>query len=200
MCTKYGYARISSIDQNADRQFHALKQVGVPETNIYVDTISGKHFQRPEYKKLIKKLRSGDLLYVLSIDRFGRNYEEILAQWRHLTKSIGVNICVLDMPLLDTRVYRDLLGTFISDLVLQILSFVAQSERESIKNRQAQGIALAKAKGVHMGRPAKPLPDNFSMLVKKWKSKSISTEEILRECNIGESTFYRRLKEFQTEQ
>ena len=153
---RYGYIRVSSTDQNEDRQKLAMAQVAVPEKDIYMDKQSGKDFERPQYKRLVKKLRPGDLLYILSIDRLGRNYEEIQTQWRVLTKEIGVDICVLDMPLLDTRNGKDLMGTFIADLVLQILSFVAQNERESIRKRQAQGIAAAKARGVHLGRPLPP--------------------------------------------
>ena len=143
----YGYVRVSSIDQNEDRQMLALNKVNVPAKNIYMDKLSGKDFNRPQYKKMVRKLKQGDLLYILSIDRLGRNYEEIQNQWRILTKEIGIDICVLDMPLLDTRNGKDLMGTFIADLVLQILSFVAQSERENIKKRQQEGIAAAKAKG-----------------------------------------------------
>ena len=162
----YGYIRVSSTDQNEDRQRIALSEVGVEEKNIYMEKLSGKDFNRPQYKKLVRRMKSGDLLYILSIDRLGRNYAEIQNQWRVLTKEIGIDICVIDMPLLDTRTCKDLMGTFIADLVLQILSFVAQSERENIKKRQAQGIAAAKAKGVHMGRPVKGVPDNFGKLVK----------------------------------
>ena len=157
----YGYIRVSTIDQNEDRQVIALKAKQVPEQNIYMDKQSGKDFNRPQYKKLVKKLKSGDLLYIMSIDRLGRNYEEIQNQWRILTKEVGIDICVIDMPLLDTRNGKDLMGTFIADLVLQILSFVAQNERENIRKRQAQGIAAAKARGVRFGRPPKPLPENF---------------------------------------
>ena len=165
---RYGYIRVSSTDQNEDRQKLAMAQVAVPEKDIYMDKQSGKDFERPQYKRLVKKLRPGDLLYILSIDRLGRNYEEIQTQWRVLTKEIGVDICVLDMPLLDTRNGKDLMGTFIADLVLQILSFVAQNERESIRKRQAQGIAAAKARGVHLGRPSSARPDNFSKIVRAW--------------------------------
>lgn len=154
----YGYVRVSSTDQNEDRQIAALWDVQVPEKNIYMDKQSGKDFNRPNYKNLVGNLKAGDLLYILSIDRLGRNYEEIQEQWRTLTKEIGIDICVLDMPLLDTRNGKDLMGTFIADLVLQILSFTAQSERENIKKRQAQGIAAAKAKGVKFGRPGKGAP------------------------------------------
>ena len=192
----WGYVRVSSTDQNEDRQLIALHEVGVADKNIYMDKQSGKDFNRPQYKKLIKKMKPGDLLYILSIDRLGRNYAEIQNQWRILTKEVGVDICVLDMPLLDTRTCKDLMGTFIADLVLQILSFVAQSERENIKKRQEQGIAAAKAKGVHMGRPAKNAPDNFEQLVKLWEKKKIPLEQVLKECNMAEATFYRRLREY----
>lgn len=192
----YGYARVSSTDQNEDRQIFALKEADVPDKNIFVDKQSGKNFNRPNYKKLIRKLKSGDLLYILSIDRLGRNYEEIQSQWRVLTKKIGIDICVLDMPLLDTRSGKDLMGTFIADLVLQILSFVAQSERENIKRRQAEGIALAKAKGVKFGRPEKEVPDDFGKIVQDWKQKKIPFEDVLKKCNMSEATFYRRLRKY----
>lgn len=192
----YGYVRVSSTDQNEERQMVALDEAGVPEKNIFMDKQSGKSFDRPQYKKLVKKLKSGDLLYVLSIDRLGRNYEEIQNQWRIITKEIGADICVLDMPLLDTRQGKDLMGTFIADLVLQILSFVAQSERENIKKRQEQGIAAAKAKGVRFGRPEIPVPDNFGRLVADWEKKKTSLEETLKLCNMSEATFYRKLREY----
>ena len=192
----YGYVRVSSTDQNEERQMVALAEAGVSEKNIFMDKQSGKSFDRPQYKKLVKKLKAGDLLYVLSIDRLGRNYEEIQNQWRVITKEIGADICVLDMPLLATRQGKDLMGTFIADLVLQILSFVAQSERENIKKRQEQGIAAAKAKGVRFGRPEIPLPDNFGKIVKDWEKKRISFEEILKICNMSEATFYRKLREY----
>ena len=174
----------------------ALAEAGVSEKNIFMDKQSGKSFDRPQYKKLVKKLKTGDLLYVLSIDRLGRNYEEIQNQWRVITKEVGADICVLDMPLLDTRQGKDLMGTFIAGLVLQILSFVAQSERENIKKRQEQGIAAAKAKGVRFRRPEIPLPDNFGKLVKDWEKKRTSFEETLRLCNMSEATFYRKLREY----
>lgn len=192
----YGYVRVSSTDQNEDRQLIALSGVGVPEKNIYVDKVSGKDFDRPQYKRLIKKLKEGDLLYILSIDRLGRNYAEIQNQWRILTKEVKIDIRVIDMPLLDTTNCKDLMGTFIADLVLQILSFVAQNERENIKKRQAQGIAAAKAKGIHMGRPVKEVPGNFGQLVRQWEKKQISLEQVLSECNMAEATFYRRLREY----
>ena len=196
MSNVYGYIRVSSTDQNEDRQLIALHEVGVTDKNIYMDKLSGKDFNRPQYKKLVKKMKPGYLLYILSIDRLGRNYEEIQNQWRILTKEIGIDICVIDMPLLDTRTCKDLMGTFIADLVLQILSFVAQSERENIKKRQEQGIAAAKAKGVHMGRPVKDVPDNFGHLVKLWEKKKIPLEQVLQECQMAEATFYRRLREY----
>lgn len=193
----YGYVRVSSTDQNEDRQMVALRQAAVPERNIFVDKQSGKDFDRPSYKRLARKLKAGDLLYILSIDRLGRNYEEIQNQWRILTKETGVDICVLDMPLLDTRSGKDLMGTFIADLVLQILSFVAQSERESIKRRQAEGIAAAKAKGVKFGRPVKAPPDDFERLVLDWEQKRLSLPEVLKRCDMSGTTFYRRRRERQ---
>lgn len=196
----YGYVRVSSIDQNEDRQMVEMEQRKVPKGNIYVDKQSGKDFERPQYKKMIKKLKSGDLLYILSIDRLGRNYEDVQKQWRILTKEIGVDICVIDMPLLDTRNGKDLMGTFIADLVLQILSFVAQSERESIKKRQAQGIAAAQKKGIKFGRPEKELPLDFKEVVKRWENKTISTDTALKLCGFGKSTFYRRRMELKSKQ
>ena len=168
----------------------------MPEKNVYVDKQSGKDFNRPQYQKLMKKLKPGDLLYILSIDRLGRNYEEIQRQWRILTKDIGIDICVIDMPLLDTRNGKDLMGTFIADLVLQILSFVAENERVNIKKRQAEGIAAAKAKGVRFGRPEIPQPDNFAEIVAAWEAKKIPFSEAIRQCGMSEATFYRRLREY----
>lgn len=192
----YGYVRVSSIDQNEDRQMIAMSDNNVPKGNVYIDKQSGNDFERPQYKKLVKKLKAGDLLYILSIDRLGRNYEDIQKQWRILTKDIGIDICVIDMPLLDTRNGKDLMGTFIADLVLQILSFVAQNERENIKKRQAQGIAAAKAKGVKFGRPEITIPDDFDKLIKQWEKKEIFIDEVLLLCNMSEATFYRKLREY----
>jgi len=192
----YGYARVSTIDQNEDRQLHALQEMGVTSTNIFIDKLSGKDFNRPQYLRLTEKLQAGNLLYIKSIDRLGRSYDEILEQWRMLIKVKKIDIVVLDMPLLDTRVYKDLLGTFISDLVLQVLSFVAQSERENIRTRQAEGITAAKQRGVKFGRPEKPLPPDFTELANKWELKEISTAEVLQICNISRSTFYVRLKKY----
>ena len=195
MAGTYGYIRVSSTDQNEDRQRIALREIGVKENDIYMDKQSGKTFDRPQYKKLMNTIQPGDLLFILSIDRLGRNYEEIQNQWRILTKVKGIDICVLDMPLLDTRQGKDLLGTFIADLVLQILSFVAQSERENIRKRQEEGIAAAKARGVRFGRPEKEIPNDFNNIVVRWKMKKISLDEVLQRCNMSEATFYRRLRE-----
>lgn len=192
----YGYVRVSSMDQNEDRQLNAMREAGVPEKNIYLDKQSGKDFERPQYKKLVKKLKPGDLLYILSIDRLGRNYEEIQKQWRILTKGTCVDICVLDMPLLDTRNGKDLMGTFIADLVLQILSFVSQTERENIRKRQAEGIAAAKARGVTFGRPTVEQPDDFPEIIQAWEQKLLSFPDALAQCNMSASTFYRRLRDY----
>lgn len=193
----YGYVRVSSMDQNEDRQMIALHQEGVEDKHIYMDKQSGKDFDRPQYKKMVKKMRHGDLLYVLSIDRLGRNYDEIQHQWRILTKEIGIDVCVIDMPLLDTRRSKDLLGTFVADLVLQVLSFAAHNERDNIRKRQAEGIAAAKARGVHMGRPVIDAPPDFEQIVKSWEKKEISMEEAMKRCEMSETTFYRRRREMQ---
>ncbi len=192
MAEVYGYVRISSTDQNEDRQLDAMESRFVPKKNIYVDKVSGKDFQREQYQAMVKQLRQGDLLFILSIDRLGRNYEEVQNQWRILTKEIGIDICVLDMPLLDTRNGKDLMGTFIADLVLQILSFVAQSERENIRRRQAEGIAAAKARGVRFGRPKAALPSDFEEIVEDWVARKITTKEAVRRSGVSRSTFYRR--------
>ena len=180
----YGYIRVSSRDQNEERQFIALQSKGVKKSCIYIDKKSGKDFDRPQYKKLIKKLKPGDLLMIQSIDRLGRNYEEGQNQWRFLTKEKEVDICVIDMPLLDTRQGKDLLGTFIADIVLQILSFVAQNEREYIRKRQAEGIAAAKTRGVKFGRPPIPLPDNFHAIHKAWRTKKLTLKQAAEACNM----------------
>ena len=192
----YGYVRVSSTDQNEDRQMIALRQMNIAEGNIYIDKLSGKDFNRPLYKKLLRKLKRGDLLYILSIDRLGRNYEEIQNQWRVITKEIGVDVCVIDMPLLDTRQGKDLMGTFIADLVLQILSFVAQNEREYIRKRQAEGIAAAKAKGVKFGRKPLPLPDNFHEVHRAWRSKKLTLKQAAAACNMPVGTFYGKAQNF----
>ncbi len=185
----YGYIRVSSRDQNEDRQRIALREVSVPERNIFTDKQSGKDFDRPQYKKLVKKLRPGDLLCVKSIDRLGRNYEEIQNQWRILTKEKGIDIAVLDMPLLDTRRGKDLMGTFLSDIVLQVLSFVAENERTNIRARQAEGIAAAKARGIRFGRPPRPLPENFQESYSRWKSGEITGSAAARACGMPLTTF-----------
>lgn len=194
--TIYGYVRVSSTDQNEDRQMAAMQKKAVPPQNVFVDKLSGKDFKRPEYRRLVQKLKEGDLLYILSIDRLGRNYEEIQEQWRVLTKEKGIDVSVIDMPLLDTRQGKDLMGTFIADLVLQILSFVAQTECENIKKRQAEGIAAAKEKGVKFGRPEIAVPADFGQIVGKWEKRQLSFQEVLKRCGMSEATFYRRLREY----
>lgn len=191
----YGYIRVSSVDQNEDRQLIAMSELNIPIKNIYMDKQSGKDFNRPAYKALLKKIKVGDLLCIKSIDRLGCNYEEIQNQWRVITKEKGVDIAVIDMSLLDTRNGKDLMGTFIADLVLQILSFVAQSERETIRKRQAEGIAAAKARGVRFGRPVKKPPENFGELVKLWERGKLPINDVLERTGLKEATFYRRLRE-----
>ena len=193
----YGYVRVSSIDQNEDRQLIAMQGKNVPAKNIFIDKQSGKDFERPQYKKMLKKLRAGDLLYILSIDRLGRNYEEIQRQWRYLTKEVGIDICVIDMPILDTRPYKDLLGTFISDLFLAVLSFVAENERDNIKKRQAQGIAAAKAKGIKFGRPVIEAPPGFEKIAKDFLQGKIKLAEAIEKTGLSKTTFYRRLREYE---
>ena len=197
MSNIYGYIRVSSKDQNEDRQLIALNEVGVERKNVYLDKKSGKDFDRPQYKKLLRKLKKDDLLYIKSIDRLGRNYEEILQQWRILTKEKGIDIVVLDMLLLDTRRGKDLMGTFLSDIVLQVLSFVAENERTNIKQRQAEGIAAAKSKGVKFGRPPLPLPDNFYEVHKAWRSKKLTLKEAANACNMPVGTFYGKARKFE---
>ena len=188
---EYGYIRVSSNDQNEDRQLLEMQRVGIPHSRLYCDKQSGKDFERPNYKRMVRRLREGDVLYILSVDRLGRNYEEIQQQWRILTKEIGIDIVVIDMPLLDTRQGKDLMGTFIADLTLQILSFVAQKERENIRDRQAQGIAAAQARGVKFGRPALELPENFEYIVTEWQANRIKSEEAAACCGMSRSSFYR---------
>ena len=192
----YGYVRVSTKEQNEDRQLAEMQKLGISHDKIYIDKQSGKDFERTAYKILVKRLKTGDLLYIKSIDRLGRNYEEIQNQWRILTKEKGIDIVVIDMPLLDTRREKNLLGTFIADLVLQVLSFVAQNEHETIRKRQAEGIAVAKAKGKRFGRPTKDIPPNFGELIRNWEKKRISLDKILKICKMSESTFYRRLREY----
>ena len=185
----YGYIHVSTKDQNEDRQFIALREMSVPEKNIFLDKQSGKDFKRPMYIRMLKRMKKDDLLYVKSIDRLGRNYDEILEQWRILTKEKGVDIVVLDMPLLDTRRGKDLMGTFLSDIVLQVLSFVAENERTNIRQRQAEGIAAAKKRGIRFGRPPKPLPKNFHEIYQQWKNGKITGLEAAKACGMPMSTF-----------
>ncbi len=189
----YGYIRVSSTDQNEARQWAALRSRGIQSGRIYVDKQSGKDFQRPEYQRLV-----ADLVCVLSIDRLGRNYGEILEQWRILTKEIQADVCVLDMPMLDTRNGKDLMGTFIADLTLQILSFVAQKERENIRQRQAEGIAAAKERGGQFGRPVVPAPEDFPAIISEWESGQLPFAEALAQTGLSRGTFYRRLREYRT--
>ena len=189
MRTVYAYIRVSSKDQNEDRQLIAMQELAVPKNHIFMDKQSGKDFERPQYRKMVRKLKKYDLLYIKSIDRLGRNYAEILEQWRILTKEKGIDIVVLDMPLLDTRRGKDLVGTFLSDVVLQVLSFVAENERTNIRQRQAEGIAAAKARGVRFGRPPKPLPENFHQLYQQWKNGKITGTAAAKACGMPLSTF-----------
>jgi len=191
----YGYIRVSSADQCEDRQTAAMSEHGILAENIYTDKISGKDFNRPAYVELAKKMKPGDLLYIKSIDRLGRNYEDVQNQWRVLTKEKGVDIVVIDMPLLDTRLNKDLMGTFIADLVLQILSFVAHSERDNIRQRQAEGIRAARVRGVHLGRPPKRCPENFAEIVRSWERGKIRFEEVLERTGLKKTTFYALLRE-----
>lgn len=193
----YAYVRVSSLDQNEDRQLIEMQKLGIPPKHIYIDKQSGKDFNRPNYTKLVKHLQKGDLLYILSIDRLGRNYIEIQEQWRYLTREKEIDISVIDMPLLDTRNGKDLMGTFLADIVLQILSFVAQNEREAIRKRQEQGIAAAKARGVKFGRPAIELPDEvFAEIVRRWEKGELKLSEAAVTCGMSPTTYYRRLREY----
>jgi len=190
----YGYCRVSATDQNEDRQLDAMAKLNIPPTQTFVDKQSGKNFLRPAWQAMVQKLRYGDLIYIHSIDRLGRNYEDIMHWWRVLTKERGVDIVVLDMPLLDTRTYKDLLGTLISDLVLSLLSYVAHSERDSIRKRQAEGIAAARNRGVQFGRPPKKPPENFVDLIKQWERGKLSLDDLLEQTGFKKSTFYSHLK------
>lgn len=198
MANVYGYARVSSRDQNEDRQMTVLQELSIPEKNIFLDKQSGKDFERPAYKRMVRRVRKNDLLYIKSIDRLGRNYEEIQNQWRILTKDKGIDICVIDMPLLDTRRGKDLVGTFLSDIVLQVLSFVAENERTNIRQRQAEGIAAAKARGVKFGRPAIPYPDNFKDIYRDWKKKKMTLRQAADACQMPVGTFYGKAKKLES--
>lgn len=193
----YGYIRVSSIDQHEDRQIIAMKNKQIPPDHLYIDKQSGKDFERTQYQRLLQKIHPKDLLYIDSIDRLGRNYEEIQDQWRLLTKEKGADICVLDMPLLDTRNGKDLMGTFIADIVLQILSFVAHKEREDIRKRQEQGIQAAKARGVRFGRPPIQLPSQFEAIYNQWKNKEITAQIAAQECRMSRSSFYKKIKDYE---
>lgn len=193
----YGYIRVSSRDQNEDRQMIALRELSVPEKNVFMDKQSGKDFERPSYRRMVRRMKKDDLLYIKSIDRLGRNYGEILEQWRILTKEKGIDIVVLDMPLLDTRRGKDLMGTFLSDIVLQVLSFVAENERINIRQRQAEGIAAAKARGVKFGRPAIPYPDNFREIHRDWRKKKITLRQAADACGMPVGTFYGKARKFE---
>ena len=197
MAGRYGYVRVSSKEQNELRQLIVMKELKIPETHIFMDKLSGKDFERPMYRRMIRKMKQGDLLYIKSIDRLGRNYEEILKQWRVLTKQKKVDIVVLDMPLLDTRRGKDLMGTFLSDIVLQVLSFVAENERTNIRQRQAEGIAAAKANGVRFGRPPKPLPEAFLESYQKWNAGELTGAEAARRCQMPLSTFRYKAKGYE---
>ena len=191
----YAYVRVSSYDQNEERQLLAMREVGIKRENIFIDKQSGKDFNRPNYKRLMKKLREGDTLFIKSIDRLGRNYEEIQNQWRIITREKRVDVVVLDMPLLDTRRDKNLLGTFISDLVLQLLSFIAENERVTIKQRQREGIAAAKKRGVKFGRPSKELSPNIDAIIEQWQKNELTIGEIAAMQGMSVSTVYRRIRE-----
>ena len=190
--TEYGYIRVSTVEQNEDRQRIAMDSAGIAEKNIFMDKQSGKDFERPAYKKLMKKLKPGDCVFFKSIDRMGRNYKEILEQWRTITKEKEADVVVLDMPLLDTRRDKDLIGTLISDIVLQVFSYFAEAERIGIRKRQAEGIAAAKKRGVRFGRPPKKTSIAFDDILRMWERKRITTEEIQRQYGLSPTTFYRR--------
>ncbi|MCM1049942.1 MAG: recombinase family protein [Clostridiales bacterium] len=197
MADVYGYIRVSSYDQNEERQRIALQEMDIDKKNIFMDKQSGKDFKRPSYKRMLRRMKKDDLLYVKSIDRLGRNYGEILEQWRILTKEKGIDIVVLDMPLLDTRRGKDLMGTFLSDIVLQVLSFVAENERINIRQRQAEGIAAAKARGVKFGRPAIPYPENFAEIHRDWRDKKMTLRQAAAACGMPVGTFYGKARKFE---
>lgn len=194
---EYGYIRVSSRDQNEERQLIAMRELKIPGTHIFTDKQSGKDFDRPQYRRLVRRLKKDDILYIKSIDRLGRNYKEILEQWRVLTKEREVDIVVLDMPLLDTRRGKDLMGAFLSDIVLQVLSFVVENERANIRQRQAEGIAAAKARGVRFGRPPRPLPENFREVHRQWRNKKITLRQAAEACGMPEGTFYAKAAKFE---
>ena len=198
--TVYGYVRVSTKEQNEDRQMIAMREAGVPTDNIFLDRQSGKDFSRPQYKKLVRRMKKDDLLYIKSIDRLGRNYEAIQCEWRLLTKEKGVDICVIDMPLLDTRRGKDLVGTFLSDIVLQVLSFVAENERTNIRQRQAEGIAAARARGVRFGRPPLPLPEHFPDIYRQWRDGKCNARQAAAACGLSRATFFHRVNAYEKTQ
>ena len=194
MMKTYGYIRVSATDQNEDRQIIAMENAQVPRRNVYMDKISGKDFDRPMYKKMVRKLQRNDLVYIKSIDRLGRNYKDVVEQWQYLTRVKKVDIVVLEMPLLDTRRGKDLLGTFLSDVVLQILSFVAENDRNNIRSRQREGIDAAREKGVRFGRPPMEMPEGFMEIYRKWKIGAITAQQAADQCGCSRSTFYSRAR------
>ena len=196
MMKTYGYIRVSATDQNEDRQIIAMENAQVPRRNVYMDKISGKDFDRPMYKKMVRKLQRNDLVYIKSIDRLGRNYKDVVEQWQYLTRVKKVDIVVLEMPLLDTRRGKDLMGTFLSDIVLQVLSFVAENERSNIKIRQKEAIEAARKRGVKFGRPSAATPDNFPEIYEKWSKEEISAEQAAAMCGFSRTTFYKKAREF----
>lgn len=191
----YGYIRVSTKEQHEDRQILAMQEVNVPEGNIYMDKQSGKDFDRPMYKKMVRKIRKDDLIYIKSIDRLGRDYSDVMEQWRYLTKVKQADIVVIEMPLLDTRRGKDLVGTFLSDIVLQVLSFVAENERTNIRSRQREGIEAARARGVRFGRPRRALPENFDEIYMDWKTGRVTAAEAIERSGLSRSTFYKRTRE-----
>lgn len=193
----FGYVRVSSSDQNIDRQLLEMVEIGIGERDIYIDKQSGNDFERPQYKALKTVLRPGDVVYIKSIDRFGRNSREIKKEWQYITQSVGADIKVLDMPLLDTTQYKDLIGNFVSNLVLEVLSFVAEQEREDIKQRQQEGIKIAKAKGKHLGRPKAKFPEQWEQIYREWKSKNITAIKAMEKLNLSKSTFYKFVKQYE---
>lgn len=193
----YGYIRVSTREQNEDRQLIAMRELSIAEGNLFMDKQSGKDFERPQYRQMVRRLKKDDLLYIKSIDRLGRNYGEILEQWQTLTREKEIDIVVLDMPLLDTRRGKDLMGMFLSDIVLQVLSFVAENERSNIRQRQAEGIAAAKARGVRFGRPAIPCPDNFGEVYREWRNKKITLRQAADACEMSVGTFYGKARKLE---
>lgn len=192
--TYYGYVRVSTKEQHEDRQLLALREFPISRRNMFMDKISGKDFERPQYRKMLRRMMSGDVLVIKSIDRLGRNYEEILEQWRKLTKEKGVDIIVIDMPLLDTRNKNDLTGTLIADIVLNLLSYVVQTERESIRQRQAEGIAAARLRGVRLGRPPLPVPEGFEQVSDRWAKGEISSRKAALQLGLSQNTLLRRAR------